>query len=84
MIKSVEEVLIFESPDGGKTVYARKPGETDRTLVRTDPQYAAEQEFYQKWLLYRDILNASKDNVALQDLLDKTEMMYKLIKSEQC
>lgn len=28
--------LIYESPDNGKTVYARKPGETNRTLVKED------------------------------------------------
>ena len=27
-------VLIYESPDKGKTVYARRPGETDRFLVK--------------------------------------------------
>jgi hypothetical protein len=28
--------LIYESPDNGKTVYTRKPGETNRTLVKED------------------------------------------------
>lgn len=27
---------IYESPDGGKTVYSRNPGETERTLVKED------------------------------------------------
>ena len=27
---------VYESPDGGKTVYARNPGETERTLVKED------------------------------------------------
>lgn len=27
---------VYESPDGGKTVYARNPGETERTLVKGD------------------------------------------------
>ena len=35
--------LIYESPDDGKTVYARKPGETERTLI--------EQEKSKKWIL---------------------------------
>jgi len=28
--------LIYESPDGGKTVYARKPGETERVIIKED------------------------------------------------
>lgn len=28
--------LIYESPDGGKTVYSRKPGEIERTLVKVE------------------------------------------------
>lgn len=27
---------VYESPDGGKTVYSRNPGETERTLVKED------------------------------------------------
>ena len=29
---------VYESPDGGKTVYARNPGETERTLVKEPVQ----------------------------------------------
>lgn len=29
---------VYESPDGGKTVYARNPGETERTLVKETVQ----------------------------------------------
>lgn len=35
--------LIYESPDGGKTVYSRKPGEIERTLVK--------QEEINKWVI---------------------------------
>ena len=28
-------MAIYESPDGGKTVYARTPGSTERKLVRS-------------------------------------------------
>lgn len=30
---------IFESPDGGKTVYARESGETERTLIKEDKDW---------------------------------------------
>lgn len=38
-----KEELIYESPDGGKTVYSRKPGQTERTLVK--------EENANKWVL---------------------------------
>ena len=38
-----KEGYIYESPDGGKTVYARKPGETERTLIK--------EEKIKKWVL---------------------------------
>ena len=31
-IKSIQEVVIYESPDGGKTVYSRTPGSPIREL----------------------------------------------------
>jgi len=31
----VSQLKIFESPDGGKTIYQRKVGSTDRVLVKS-------------------------------------------------
>lgn len=77
IIKSIEEITIFESPDGGKTVYARKGGE--RTLSQEDPDKPERD----RWLEWRDILKASKDNPALADLIDKAEVIWKLTKTEK-
>ena len=41
--KAAKERLIYESPDGGKTVYYRKPSQTERTLVK--------EEKINKWIL---------------------------------
>jgi len=82
IIKNIEEITIFESPDGGKTVYSRKSGETDRTLVWEDPEAKKEKLFQQRWIEWRDILLASKDNPGLAELVEKAEMFYKLIKTE--
>lgn len=76
IIKSIEEVTIFESPDGGKTIYSRKSGDTNKELIKEDPQLKDRQ----RWLEWRDILEASKDNTALADLIEKAEMIWKLIK----
>jgi hypothetical protein len=77
IIKSIEEITIFESPDGGKTVYARKSGETERTLIREDP----DKKDRDRWLEWRDILEASKDNTALADLIQKAETIWHLTKN---
>lgn len=80
IIKNIEEITIFESPDGGKTIYSRKSGETDRTLVYEDPEAKKEKLFQQRWVEWRDILSASKDNQGLADLIEKAEVYYRLLK----
>ena len=80
IIKTIEEVTIFESPDGGKTVYSRKSGDTDKTLVYEDPEAKQEKLFRQRWVEWRDILEASKTNQGLADLIEKAETFYRLIK----
>jgi hypothetical protein len=77
IIKSIEEITIFESPDGGKTVYARKSGETERKLIIEDP----EKKYRDRWLEWRDILEASKDNPALADQIEKAELIWRLTKN---
>ena len=79
-IKNIEEITIFESPDGGKTVYSRKSGDDhrNRTLIIEDPN----KKYDERWIEWRDILYASKDNPGLADLIDKAEVFYKLIKKE--
>ena len=67
--------LIYESPDNGKTVYARESGSTERTLVREPEEFVNDQV----WVKIR---NAAKTNVALNDLLTKAVTTYKLIENE--
>ena len=50
-----ESILIYESPDCGKTIYSRKSGSLDRTLIKEDPEFAEEHrkrsaEKYEKGL----------------------------------
>jgi hypothetical protein len=78
IIKSIEEVTIFESPDGGKTIYSRKSGQTERTLIQEDPG----KKDRDRWLEWRDILEASKDNTALADLIQKAETIWHLTKNQ--
>jgi len=79
MIKSIEEIYIYESPDGGKTVYRRLSGSpTAREMVREDP----ECQYIEQWNYWRDILKTAKNNTTLSDAIHKAEMIYNLIKNQ--
>jgi hypothetical protein len=69
--------LIFESPDDGKTVYARELGHMDRWLVKRDPS-----DPYENLYLWHDMMHAAKDNPALREVLDQAIMIYKLSKED--
>ena len=42
MVSKITELTVFESPDGGRTVYARSPGATKRELHWQDPKLQQE------------------------------------------
>lgn len=79
-VSKITEVTIFESPDGGRTVYARKPGSKDRELHWQDPMLQrelAELESQKRWV---DIFQARRDNAELDRLCEQVEIMYELSK----
>lgn len=80
MIKSMQDVFIYESPDGGKTVYVRKPGETSRTLHSDDPQWKKEQELNLRWVNLKEAVFMADTDPALNDLIEKVEIYYRLKK----
>jgi len=79
-IKGFEEVIIYESPDGGKTVYSRKMGEAVRQLNQqaSDPVWLKEQELSQRWVKLKEAV--MMDDPTINDLIDKIEMLAKLKK----
>lgn len=75
---------IYESPDRGKTVYAREIGSTEKKLVgynlpqRRDPvQYDIIET-----QLWQDIVLAGKTNSALQKTLDRAMLIYQTVKDD--
>jgi hypothetical protein len=79
----ITEVTIYESPDGGRTVYARRPGSTIRQLYRQDPNLQlelAELEREKRWV---DIFGARKTNEELDRLCEQVEILYELSQKEQ-
>ncbi len=79
IISSTEEIIIFESPDGGKTVFSRHSGSSVKTLVKQDDS----NNQVKKWYEWRDILKASEDNPALLNIIQQAELVYSLIKKER-
>lgn len=69
---------IFESPDGGETVYARKPGTTERTMVYQSPKARRAIANLQRTKLWDNIHRASDDDPVLKDMLDRIEVYYTL------
>jgi len=61
---------IYESPDGGETVYRRLGGSPNRELIKV-----AESQRYIHW---REIQKAAETDEYLADLLDRAEAYYRL------
>ena len=79
MIKSSEEIIIYESPDGGKTVYSRKSGSSDRTLIKEDTT----QNYITKWYQWKEILKLAETEPSLANAVNKAEMLYVILKKEE-
>jgi hypothetical protein len=78
MIKSHEEIIIYESPDGDKTVYSRKSGSSDLSMIKEDTS----QSYITKWYEWKEILKLAETEPALANAINKAEMIYKLVKKE--
>ena len=77
-IKSHEEIVIYESPDGGKTVYSRKSGSSDRTMIKEDTS----QNYMTKWYEWKEILKLAETEPSLANAINKAEMLYVILKKE--
>lgn len=64
---------IYESPDGGKTVYQREIGKLERTLIKSDG--ILDLEDHQLW---NEIRRVAKTNPALQQACERVKLIYRL------
>jgi len=81
-VNKITELTVFESPDGGRTVYARRPGQTHRDLYWQDPalqQELIELEQSRRWV---EILGARKTNLELDRLCQQVEILYELSRKD--
>ena len=69
---------IYESPDGGNTVYAREAGAPDSEKFIISQNHLAKDLVEQRmWL---DIYKHRNQNITLQQAVDHAIMIYKLSK----
>ncbi len=79
-VSKITEVVIFESPDGGHTVYARRPGSKTRDLHYQDPQLILELNELEQQRRWAEIFAARRDSVILDQLCEQVEILYELSK----
>ena len=73
---------IYESPDGGKTIYARERGSSDRVLIRTDDAIEETKKLLARRERFLKICELAETVPALAEQLDKLETIYLLVKNE--
>jgi hypothetical protein len=79
-VSKITEVTIFESPDGGRTVYARKPRDTHREFYSREPALQQELDELEQSRRWVEILGARKHNAELDYLCEQVEILYELQK----
>lgn len=72
--------FVYESPDGGHTVYAREVGTLNKTIISVSNVKQRIIEKNHKQNMFMDILELSKTNPALKNALDNLIIIYNLTK----
>ena len=75
---------IYESPDGGETVYARPIGSasTERWKLPDTPYQREQTRLHKERELARGMFELARSNKSLRKALDHAIMIYNLIKNE--
>lgn len=69
---------IFESPDGGDTVYRREFGKTERELHSISEEKRKWDQRLEEEMLWVKIAQAGRTNLALQAALEQARVIYEL------
>jgi len=82
IVSKITEAVIYESPDGGKTVYMREPGSPvqSRKLAWESEESKSLREEIEESKLWGNIRRAAKTNPTIQRALDEAILLYKLSK----
>ena len=76
----ITEAVIYESPDGGETVYVRECGGTQRQLHVESPRAVSLREQIEEDKLWGEIRRKAKTNPTLQRALEEAILIYTLSK----
>jgi hypothetical protein len=76
----ITEAVIYESPDGGETVYVREFGGEQKQLHSQSPRAINLHEQIKEDKLWGDIRRTAKTNPALKHALDEAVLIYTLSK----
>jgi len=79
-ISKITEAIIYESPDGGETIYVRESGSTQRQLHSQSPRAVDLHAQLKEDQLWGQIRRAAKTNPTLQRALDEAVLIYTLSK----
>lgn len=74
--------IIFESPDGGKTVYTRNFGSPNQYQYTTAAGEMQTVEEMLEDILWRAIRKEAKNDKELQKILDRAKILYYLKKKD--
>jgi hypothetical protein len=80
IINKITEATIYESPDGGETVYVREFGGEQRQLHVQSPRAISIIDQLAEDKLWGDIRRTAKTNPALKHALDEAVLIYTLSK----
>ena len=68
--------MIYESPDGGLTVYAREHGSDTRQMIKQDPRIAQRDKVAKRSNRLLTILKLAETDDTLKDALEALEALY--------
>jgi len=74
--------FIYESPDGGKTIYRRTQGNPHRELHYENPSVRAERELQEDNQLWHNIRVAALYNDQLASMLEQVKIYYHLVNED--
>lgn len=70
---------VYESPDNGKTIYAREIGSNEKKLIG----YQYNTDFKQQQILFENILIAAEHDEQLKTALENVKIIYYLSKQNE-
>lgn len=74
--------IVYESPDGGGTVYGRYAGTNERWVVGYSEDTKDRLESIKEDKLWGEIRRAAKKDKRLQSELDRVKIIYELSKKD--